>query len=520
MENRLIFFAVEQAENIQGEGAKTEGVDFGKLVEGEDALRKLQEQEKGSSSLEHGGRSAIAQADLLEGNKNVTEKGKEVLGKKKQDLNMALGEHSKNPTEATAKKVNEAIKALKKSVKFQQDQMAEKAAFNQEFSNLRNLPGAKELAKDKKFSIESNKIDGLPSLEDFKNLKKGDQEKYLAELKKVLFAENGGEKTDKNLAALQDKLKGDKDVPASWIDASKWPNGKIDWKWINENLGEAKHQVAKYQSFVEKNSFEFNKAGAILLGVDAFRNKSRHERNDYLEKMGKEAARLKIAGAEQLTNAKISEGAQTKEVKTQNTAAIEKAEAETKSQAEKLAPQLQKFKEAQKLGIKAAARERDLENSGKKENATMDKVINLRQRAQAGESVGLGAKMKNLLGFGKKAAADDYNKDSAEGAKDGVAKNGAVEKEADKKDEKPKESMAARARREVASETLSDPKNAEEFSKTLGLKNVSQEQAAQLAALLTLEKTDAENVKMQLSPEIKAILARQTADDYEQKKAA
>ncbi|MFA6458457.1 MAG: hypothetical protein WCV72_03675 [Patescibacteria group bacterium] len=520
MENRLIFFASaaeSQSENSEAPKSETGAEDLQKAGADLAQLENLK--------AKPGGHENITQARGVIDRQGTSDFVKDLLNKKITAVEAAASARQNKATPETTAALDKANAELAKSVKFQKERIAGNATADSEFGRLASLGNANELFKDVKVSVQSASKGSAElkwkgnSLEEFRKLGLEQKKAFLKEMNKSLLDSPAA------TTAILDKFSKDSRLPKKWQEYAKNPEGSGHTKkhaaeWLTTNADKKILQAETAFKFLEGKQSLLTKAGEKIPSRDEIFGKSTSEFNQYIEGIKTKIATVDAEQAKHFESLKVSEGAQIQKTETQNTAAIEKAEAETKSQAEKLAPQLQKFKIDRKLGEKAAERELELEKSGKKEVATADNVSNLRQRAQAGESVGVGAKLKGLLSFGKKAAADDYNKGSAEGAKDGVVKNGAAEKETDKKDEKPKESMAARARREVASETLRDQKNAEEFSKTLGLKNVSQEQAAQLAALLALEKTDAESVKMQLSPEIKAILARQAADDYEQKKAA
>lgn len=520
MENRLIFFAsAAESQSENSEAPKSETSADNNLKEVGADLAQLE-----NLKAKPGGHENITQARGVIDRPGTSDFVKDLLAKKITAVEAAASARQNKATPETTAALDKANAELAKSVKFQKERIAGNATADSEFGRLASLGNANEIFKDVKVAVDSQFKGSVElkwkgnSLEEFRKLGLDQKKAFLKEMNKSLL-DNPAATT-----AILDKFSKDSRLPKKWQEYAKNPEKWGDTKkhaaeWLTGNADKKILQAETAIKFLEGKQDLLTKAGEKMPSRDDIFEKSPSEFNQYIEGIKSKIATVDAEQAKHFEDLKVSEGAQIQTTEIQNTAAIEKAEAEAKAQAEKLAPQLQKFKLDQKLGAKAAERERELENSGKKETATMDKVTSLRQRAQAGESVGVGAKLKSLLSFGKKAAADDYNKDSAEGAKDATAKNAGTEKETTKEEDKPKESMAARARREVASETLRDQKNAEDFSKILGLKNVSQEQAAQLAALLALEKTDAENVRMRLSPEIKAILARQAADDYEKKKA-
>ncbi len=506
MENRFVYFADTHETLSQQQASTVEGgVDFKKLA----ADLSQVEKKKSDVELERGGHSAAAQAELLGGNEHVTEIGKGVLQARRRAVATAREASDKNDTPENRNKLNKAVKALKKSVDFQMKQIKKQASLKKEFENLAKLPNAKELVKDLKVPIDSKShsgnLDGLLPKKEFDNLSVKQKEKYLDSIKDILL--NGGTEVGKGgIEALRDKLLADKDVPKTWKDWLKNPeswDGPKDCrtleyavKWINKGLGEVKHQVGKYENFMSENSHEFNKAGVGLLSVDAFREKSRGKRNEYLDGMESKARSLNLASAEKFRDMQVSEGAEIKTIDAKNVEAVEKEKADTVVVAEKIAPRLEQFAKVVDLAKFRTARENELKTTGKTEVATETGVANLRQRAQSGEKIGAWGAAKNILGFGKKATADDYSE----------------KMEGSKKEENPEE----RARREVAAKVLGDPKMTEVLVKEMKLSSgMKTEDFAKLESLLTLKKFDAENVRAKLSPEIKNVFKNNAADDFE-----
>ncbi|MCF7846417.1 MAG: hypothetical protein K9L85_04245 [Candidatus Peribacteraceae bacterium] len=508
MENRLIFFA---SPTEQQEGAETS-----KSEQGSNQLQQAADDyARAKISAERGGHTAVADAERISQDKSAPEFTRLLMKNGAKKVKDAVAERNKNPTPEATTKLNAAVVELKNKIINFEKRKLENAAAESEIKQLSALPNAEQLFKDLKITLHSKSKGGSvdfkwkPGAEGVSSLGL-EQKKLLAKKMHEQISQNpeGG----KALESLRDNLLGNPDVPQSWKKWLKNPEagftGATDKQknlgyvveWIMKNLGELKAQTSEFSQISSQADAnpqaakELSEKG-VRTSIDRFRELSRTERNEVLKNYSNVLASTNADLAERAAKAGVSEGVEAEHVKTKNTAEIAKAKKETAIQAEQLSTQLQDFASSQKLSQKAAARERELAEAGK-EAGTADQVANLRQRAQAGESVGLSEKMKNLFRFGKKTAADDYP------------------------DAKKEEDFAARARREVASEELENPKNLDEFSKSLGLKGVQKEEAAKLSQLLALEKFDAENVRGQLTPEMKALLARRAADDYAEKKAA
>jgi hypothetical protein len=124
-----------------------------------------------------------------------------------------------------------------------------------------------------------------------------------------------------------------------------------------------------------------------------------------------------------------------------------------------------------------------------------DNQANLRANAknEKSEKTGFFDKLKNVFS-GKKVAADGYDKD--------------VLKEV--------------ANNQSATQVLAEKKNVEGFEKSIGVKNLDEEELQQARSLLTLEKFDPESIKLLFKQQesLQELLKRKTTDDYEKKLAA
>jgi len=493
MENRLIFFAnpAEQSETSVAQNEQKDG-----LKNTADELANLE-----NLKAKPGGTGEVAKAKaMIEGGK-ISDKAEDILKKQIDEVKAAVAKRKNKLTPETTKTLDAANAKLKKSVEFQKNRLAGNATADSKMNRLASLDRADEIFGEVKISVNGKNFEWKKGeMDNFRLLPLEGKKEFLAKMEKALL-----EKPDAILAALE-KFSRDSRIPEKWRKYAEDPEASGHTKkhaaeWLLANADAKILQSETVFGFLEKNNLVLEKAGVAKPSLDEIFEKSTSEVNQYIESVKSKIAKVDVEQAEHFENLKITEGAQIKTGEVKNTAAIEKAEAEKTATAEELAPKLQRFTLDQKLAEKAAARERELENSGKNEVATVDEAAGLRARAQSGESVGFGAKMKNIFKFGKKVEAQ----------------NDADETSAEKDEPGEKESFAERARREIADETLGNPKTAEAFSRSVGLKNLSKEDAAQFSKLLALEKTDAENVRAKLSPEIKAILERQATDDETKK---
>jgi hypothetical protein len=504
MENRLIFFANETAENVEAPKSETGTDDL------KDAAADLAQLEK--LKAKPGGTKSASEARGLIDNPNTSDFVKESLKKKIGEVESAASERDNKLTPETTDKLNKTVAALEKSVKFQKGRISENASANSEFGRMASLGNSQELFKDIKISTESiskGSVDltfaKFNSVEGFKKLGLDQKKELLKAMSKELLANPAA------TTATLEKFSKDSRLPDKWQKYAEKPDPDSKEhaaKWLLENADKKILQAETAVKFMEGKQDLLTKAGERMPSRDEIFSKSTSEFNNYIESVKSKIASVDAEQAIHFEGLKVSEGEKIQTTEIQNTAAIEKAESEKTAQAEELTPKLQKFIEEQGLGKEATAREEKIKAAGKEETETADKVTNLRQQAQAGESVGLAAKMKNF--FKKKENKTDENTENSEKNPNEVSEKGEPKKE---------ESFAERARREIAKETLDDPKTSEIFSKSLGLKTLNDQDAAKLSGLLSLEKTDAESVRGKLTPEIKAILAQQAADDYEKKAA-
>jgi len=495
MENRLIHFATNQAE--QSENLVAQNEKSNDLKNTADDLANLE-----NLKAKPGGTGEVAKAKaMIEGGK-ISEFTKKLFEKQIGEIEAAVAKRKNNLTPETTKALDVANAKLKKSVELQKSRLAGNATADSKMGRLASLDRADEIFGEVKISVNGKEFKWKKGeMDNFRLLPLEAKKDFLAKMEKALL-----EKPDAILTTLE-KYSCDPRIPKKWQEYAKGKHEKYGHtkkhaaEWLLANADKKILQSETVFKFLEKNNLVLEKAGIAKPSLESIFEKSTSEVNQFIDKVKSKIAKVDTEQAEHFENLKITERAQIKTGEVANTAAIEKAETEKTAVAEELAPKLQKFMLDQKLTEKTAARERELESTGKNEVATTDKAASLRAQAQSDESVGLGTKMKNIFKFGKKATANDYPKKT------------------ENDEPKKEENFAERARREIAGETLEDPKTAEIFSKSVGLKNLPKEDAAKLSALLALEKTDAENVRAKLSPEIKAILARQAADD-ELKKAA
>ena len=512
----MIFFAVEQNENT--ETAKSErGADDLQNAAADFARAEL--------IAEKGGHTAVSQAEQIAQNPETPLLSQKIMLKGAQKVKDAVNAREKNLTPETTKKLSEAVAELQRKIKNFEQRKFENAAAEAEIKQLSSLPNAKELFKDLKITL-SSQTKGSITFEWNPDDKKGvagfglEQKKAIAKtLRERLAAPPKGVDASKAVESLRDKFLSNSEVPKSWKDWLKNPEAGFDGasekqktlgyvvEWVGKNLPDVVAQSAKFRAISERASANPEAAQklsekGVRTSIDDFRELSRTERNEVLGKYAEVLATFDSDLASRAAEAGVSDKVESENIQTKNTAELEKAETEKTAQAEKLAPLLQKFATDQNLAKKAAARERELTETGKEAGAA-DAVANLRQRAQSAEKVGFGAKLKKLFGRGEKPEAAS-SENSAENPENGEPK---------------KEDFAARARREIAGETLEDPKNLEDFSNSLGLKNVQKEEAGELAKLLATEKVDAENVRALLSEQkLRQILERRKAEN--EKKAA
>ncbi len=499
MENRFVYFAspTEQQENT--EVSKTEKAPDG-LSKTADDLAQLEK-----LRAKPGGTKAASEARSLIDNSNVTEAAKKVLQQKIIAVEAAAadrktGELTPQKTEALDKKTD----ALKKSVEDQKKELSAKAVANSKFERLSALPNANETFRDVKVSIKSkthaNTLTGFLAREDFRNLSLAQKNKYLDALYEKL-----GSNPDATSQVLENFSK-DKRLPKKWQEYAKDPEKWGDTrehaaKWLQGNADKKILQAETAFKFLEGNSHLLEKAGIAMPSCGDVFDKSTSEFNQYFEGLKQKIAKVDTETAARMDSMKVSEGAEIKTISVKNVEAAEKEKADTAAVAEKIAPRLEQFAKVIDLAKFRTARENELKTAGKTEVATEAGAANLRERVQSGEKIGVWGAAKNILGFGKKAAADDYSE----------------KMEGDKKEGNPEE----RARREVAAKMLGDPKMTDVLAKEMKLSSgMKTEDFARLESLLALEKFDAENVRAKLSPEIKNVFKNNAADDFETKKAA
>ncbi|MFH0776290.1 MAG: hypothetical protein V1936_01605 [Patescibacteria group bacterium] len=499
MENRLVFFAAAAE-------AQSENPEAAKVDPSADELKSAAEQlaKTEGAKAKPGGHQAVSQARSLMDNPQLSDFAKQLLQKKIGSVEAAVSARQNKLTPEATATLNKAVADLQKSVNFQKSRLAGNATANAEFGRLASLENANELFKDVKISVNGKEFKWKKGgTGDFRLLSLEGKQALLKKMNEQVLANPGA------TAAALEKFAHDPRLPKKWQEyakePAKWGHAKDHAaKWLLENSDKKILQAETAMKFLEGKAPLLAKAGERMPSRDEIFDKSTSEFNTYFDQLKAKIGKLDAAQAAQFDQMKIADAGKIQTAKAENTEAVKKIEAKDKNQAEKLAPQLQQFAINQKLAQKAAARQRELEAAGKKEVGTVEAAMSLRQRAQAGESVGLGQKMKNLLGFGKKSAADNY---PGQAKKDGLPKE--------------KRDFAAEARAGVAKDTLGDQKAAEEFYKGLGIRPpAAKEDSAKLASLLSLEKFDAENVRAKLTPELKALLARQAADGYEVKKAA
>lgn len=521
MEHRLVYFAVgtEQQENT----AEVPQNEAGPDKDLKDAGAELAQLE--NLKAKPGGTKAATEARELMSKPQTSDFVKELLQKKITAVEAAAAARKNELTKESTATLDKAVADLKKSVEFQKNRLADNASADSEFGRLASLNNAKELFENAKVSVESKSKGGsveltfakFNSLEGFRKLGL-DQKKALLKAMNEQLLGNGPE--SQNAAeSLRDSFLSNSEVPKSWKEWLKNPEKGFSGAgekektlgyvvdWVNKNLGPLVIQSEKFKSIASQADANPQAAKqlsekGVKTSLENFRELSRTERNEVLSNYANVLAGADADLAKRAAEAGVSDVAESGSIQTENTAAIEKAEAETTAQAEDLTPKLQKIALDQKLSEKAAARQRELEAAGKKETDTADKVANLRAQAADGESVSFTDKLKNFFGQGKKPeAANDH-----------------TEGPGTENSEEPKnpEDFAALARRQVAREVFEGQKG-DDASKALGLKSLPKEDAAQLSSLLALEKIDVESVRGQLSPEVKSILARQAADDHDEK---
>lgn len=508
MENRLIYFAASAAEK-QETGIDAPDKQPDELNQAaNDLIRAKHEAKKG-------GRHTVSEAEKIANSPDTPAFTRILMEKGAKNVKAAATERDKNPSAATTQKMNEALADLENKIRKFEKRKFDNAAVEVEIKQLANLPGAKELFKDLKVSFKSESKGGSIELkwksEDAENMKKFglEQKKLVAEaMRKKLSTPEG----KKDSEALRDVFLNKSEVPDSWKDWLKKPElgfpGAAEKQktlgyvvaWVSENLGELVAQTAEFKSIT--NQAEGNPQSAkqlsekgVKTSLESFQAASRTERNEILKNYSEMLAGTNAELAERAAKAGVSDKTGTENIQTKNTAAIEKEKAETTATAEKITPQLKKIAETLDLTKLRTARQNELENFGKSETATQAGAQSLRERAQSGEKIGAFAAMKNALGFGKK----DAEKDEA----------GEPKKE---------ENLGDRANREVASDLVGDPKKTDILAKEMGLRpGVSKEDWAKLAPLLALEKFDVPSVSGLMTPEIKSILAKQAAEDSENK---
>jgi hypothetical protein len=513
MENRLIYLAVETAEQQASQNEQ----DSNELKKTGAELAQLE-----NLKAQSGGTKSATEARALIDDDKTPAAAKKILHEKIISVESAANARKLNLNPQTTEILDKAVASLKKSVDAQKTKKAEHASANSEFGKFASLMNAKELFKDVKVSMNSKtkgsveiSWDKFNSLEGFQQLGIEQKKAYLKALNDKL-AGNTPEGS-KAIDAILNKFKNDPRLPKNWRGENGYAGNPEKYgdtrehaaKWLMENADKKILQAETAFKFLEGNSHLLEKSGVKMPNKTDIFEKSTTEFNEYFEGIKQKIATVDQDMASSMEKMKVYEGAEMKNIETQNTVAIEEEKNRTEKTAEDLTPKLQQFIQDQKIPQEVIAKTEELKKQTQ-DVKEVDNVANLRAQAQAGEKTNW---WKKLLGK-QDAEADDYAQNqNKEIISEEVAE---AEKESGKNFD-----PEALARKQVMGEKLANQKTADAFKKTLGVREgISAEDLNKLSALAMLQKTNVDSVKTALTPEVKRILEAQSADNYQTKIAA
>ncbi len=514
-EQRLIFYvntAEQGAEISQSEKSPDE------LSQTADELAQLE-----NLKAQPGGTKAAAEARTLIDDDKTPPGAKKILKEKITAVEGAANARKTNNSKETTDTLNSATASLKKSVETQKKRKAEHATFNSEFGRFTSLTNAKELFKDVKVSMDSQTKgsvditwDKFNSLNGFKQLGVDQKKAYLKALNDKLAGNNpeGANAIDETLR----KFKTDNRLPKKWTEAGGYIDNPEKWgqtreeaaKWLMKNADNKILQANTAFKFLEGNRHSLEKAGVGMPTQSEIFEKSTDEFNKYFDGMKQKIATVDKDMAESMDAMKVSEGAEIKEIDTQNLEAMKKEADETSEKAKDITPKIVEFVKDMKLNQKTKeVAEKLKEESKTGADVEVNTVASMRERAQNNDQGGGGMNtwetMKSFFGAGSKEASEGQPE------QDG--------KKGEKKDFDPE----AIARKQVVAETLANNKNREDFEKALGVSGLEKEDLSKASGLLTIQNIDAKAIEDKLSSdaELKKLLERKAAEGaFEMKKAA